>query len=59
MTTGIMIANLVMAGFTPEQIDRLIALRDRYDPLEHICTQQERQRLAFLKWQYSRELVTA
>lgn len=59
MTTEMTIADLTAKGFTDEQIDRLVALRDSYDPLEHLCTEQERQRLVFLKWHFSRERVPA
>ncbi len=59
MTTAITIADLVILGFTPGQIERLIELRNRYSPIEHVCTEQERRRLEFLKWQYSQERITA
>lgn len=59
MTTEMTVADLAAKGFTEEQIDRLVALRDSYDPLEHLCTEQERQRLVFLKWCHTHEPVPA
>ena len=59
MTTEITIADLARKGFTEEQIEQLVALRDSYDPIAHLCTEQERQRLEFLKWQYSQQRAPA
>ncbi len=59
MTTEMTIADLTAKGFTEEQIERLVALRDNYDPLAHLCTEQELQRLQFLKWRFSHERVPA
>ncbi|MCC6935045.1 MAG: hypothetical protein IT333_00910 [Thermomicrobiales bacterium] len=58
MTTEITAADLARMGFTSEQIEWLVALRNRYRLIDHVCTAQERQRLEFLKWRYSQNLVT-
>lgn len=59
MTTEMTIADLASKGFTPEEIERLVTLRDSYNPLDHLCTEQELQRLVFLKWQFSQQPAEA
>lgn len=47
--------DLVAQGFTVEEIDRLQALRERYDPFREYCeSDHEFESLAFLKWRYQR-----
>jgi hypothetical protein len=43
-------ADLEQAGFTPEQIDRLSALRSCYPAIEFIDSGEQFRRLVFMKW---------
>lgn len=46
---------LATRGFTASEINRLQALRASYDPFRDYCeSNQEYERLAFLKWRYQR-----
>lgn len=47
-------AELERVGFTPVQIDRLVALRAAYPLMEEIFTQEELKRLLFLQWLHSK-----
>ncbi|HAX24876.1 MAG TPA: hypothetical protein DCX80_07550 [Chloroflexi bacterium] len=55
MATTITVADLIVQGFTPEQIGRLISLRERYASVEHICSVQECRYLEFVRWCYARD----
>lgn len=46
---------LVVQGFTTEQIGHLCRLRAVYPVIEFVESEQELQRLIFLKWLYSQE----
>ena len=49
-------AGLVQHGFTPEQIERLEALRAAYPITEFVTTRAELDRLNFLKWRWQHDL---
>jgi len=44
--------DLLEAGFTPEQVERLTALKSAYPFIEYVDTAKQWQRLEFLKWRY-------
>jgi hypothetical protein len=44
--------DLVAAGFTTEQIERLTALKSAYPFIEYVDTAKQWRRLEFLKWRY-------
>jgi hypothetical protein len=47
------VEDLERAGFSPEQIKRLVAAREAYSPLiELVESGQELRRLQFLRWLY-------
>ena len=58
MTAPLTIEDLALLGFTPEQIERLEALREAY-PLIEWVTNEEWQRLRFLKWRHAQHLAPA
>jgi hypothetical protein len=45
-------ADLRRQGFTTEQIQRFISLRERYPLNEFVIGRKEINRLAFLRWYY-------
>lgn len=51
--TLITVDDLIAQGFTPEQIARLVALRNDYPLVEAVGSQRELDRLRFLKWRYA------
>jgi hypothetical protein len=44
--------DLLEAGFTPEQVERLSALKSAYPFIEYVDTAKQWRRLEFLKWRY-------
>lgn len=44
--------DLVDAGFTAEQVERLSALKSAYPFIEYVDTAKQWRRLEFLKWRY-------
>jgi hypothetical protein len=46
------ITELRRVGFTTEQIERLVVLRAQYPFLEWVDTDNQWQRLLFLKWRF-------
>lgn len=44
--------DLLDAGFTVEQVERLIALKSAYPFIEYVDTAKQWRRLEFLKWRY-------
>ena len=44
--------DLVAAGFTDEQIERLTALKSAYPFIEYVDSAKQWQRLEFLKWRF-------
>jgi hypothetical protein len=44
--------DLLEAGFTDEQIERLTALKSAYPFIEYVDTAKQWQRLEFLKWRF-------
>jgi hypothetical protein len=54
MTAQITIADLEAMGFTREQIERLVELREAYPYIEHFDSAEEWRRLQFLKWRLER-----
>ena len=51
-TSVVLKASLAQAGFTPEQITRLEALRAAYPITEFVTSRAELDRLTFLKWRW-------
>lgn len=47
--------DLVVQGFTTEQIEHLCRLRAVYPVIEFVESKQELQRLIFLKWMHNQE----
>jgi hypothetical protein len=50
--------DLMQLGFAPEQIERLEALRRVYPVIEFVDSNEQLQRLQFLKWRFARQHVT-
>jgi hypothetical protein len=50
---AITIEELRQAGFSPEQIERLQALRTAYPVLEYLDSRGQLNRLIFLRWCYA------
>lgn len=44
--------DLLEAGFTAEQVERLVALKSAYPFIEYVDSAKQWQRLEFLKWRY-------
>jgi hypothetical protein len=44
--------DLLDAGFTHEQVERLAALKSAYPFIEYVDTAKQWRRLEFLKWRY-------
>ena len=44
--------DLLEAGFTSEQVERLSALKSAYPFIEYVDTAKQWRRLEFLKWRY-------
>jgi hypothetical protein len=44
--------DLLDAGFTEEQVERLAALKSAYPFIEYVDTAKQWRRLEFLKWRY-------
>lgn len=44
--------DLLDAGFTVEQVERLSALKNAYPFIEYVDTAKQWQRLEFLKWRF-------
>ena len=44
--------DLLGAGFTTEQVERLTALKSAYPFIEYVDTAKQWRRLEFLKWRY-------
>lgn len=44
--------DLLEAGFTAEQVERLTALKSAYPFIEYVDTAKQWRRLEFLKWRY-------
>jgi hypothetical protein len=59
MTARTTSADLEQLGFTPQQIERLTALRDAYLIIEFVDSSEELQRLLFLKWRCTRQQAPA
>ena len=51
--TLITVDDLGTQGFSPEQIARLIAMRNDYPMVEAVGSRRELDRLRFLKWRYA------
>jgi hypothetical protein len=51
-TVEVTAEDLVEAGFTPEQVERLTALKSAYPFIEYVDTAKQWRRLEFLKWRY-------
>ena len=51
-TSEITIDDLLAAGFTAEQVERLTALKSAYPFIEYVDTAKQWRRLEFLKWRY-------
>ena len=58
MTGQLTTTDLAALDFTPEQIERLEALREAYPIIEFVTT-EEWQRLRFLKWRYAQQPAPA
>jgi hypothetical protein len=52
------VADLEREGFTPEQIARLEALRDRYPATEYCESDQQLRRLELMRWLYQNGRLT-
>jgi hypothetical protein len=48
------VQDLVVLGFTGEQIDKLIALKAAYPFIEYVDSANQWRRLEFLKWRFER-----
>lgn len=59
-TTGsLTVRDLRAQGFERAEIDRLVALGERYSPYREVCaTDLDFERLTFLKWRYEHGYVT-
>jgi hypothetical protein len=56
-TLALMHDDLARLGFAPEQIARLEALRDVYPVIEFVESNEQLQRLQFMKWRIARQQV--
>lgn len=52
-TVEVTAEDLVDAGFTADQIERLSALKSAYPFIEYVDTAKQWRRLEFLKWRYN------